>query len=65
MARLIVDGDDFSEKLKEFSITCKKCGSKKVTFDIDWAAYPSCSWLKLSVICEDCKVDETIYDTYD
>lgn len=62
MARLIVNSDDFSSKLKKFEMACKSCGSEKVTLDIDWAAYPSCSWMKIIIICDDCHHDETILD---
>jgi len=62
MARVIINDYDFSKKLKEFSLSCNECGSKNVTLDINWAAYPSASWCTVSVICEDCKKDETIYD---
>lgn len=59
MAVLIINGQDFSEN---FSLKCNKCQSNKVGLDIDWAAYPSASWFKVSVICEECKQDETIFD---
>ena len=63
MAILILNDDDFSGKLQNFRLNCKNCGSSKVTLDIDWAAYPSCSWLNVNVICEECKHDEEIYST--
>lgn len=62
MALLVINGDDLSQKLHGFTLMCKTCQSNRVTLEIDWAAYPSCSWAKVSVICEDCKSDETIYD---
>ena len=62
MARLIIQDEDFSSKLKDFSITCKECGGKNVTLDIDWACYPSCCFGGATLICEDCHKDETIYD---
>jgi hypothetical protein len=61
MARLVVNSDDLSEKLTGFDLKCKECGSNRVTLDIDWAAYPSCSWCRVTVICEDCKRDEEVY----
>jgi hypothetical protein len=63
MARLVINSDDFTAKLKEFSLKCNECGSENVTLDIDWAAYPSASWFTVEVICEDCKKDEKIYST--
>jgi hypothetical protein len=64
MARLVINDDDFSEKLKDFNLSCKECGSKKVTLDIDWAAYPSASWCAITVICEECHKDEVVYEFY-
>ena len=61
MARLVINSSDLSEKLAGFELKCKICGSKRVTLDIDWAAYPSGSWFNVDVICEDCKHDEEIY----
>jgi len=63
MARLIINSNDFSEKLTGFELKCKRCGSNKVTLDLDWAAYPSASWCRLEVICEDCKHDETVFES--
>lgn len=63
MAILLVNDTDFSSKLKEFSLQCNSCNSSKVTLDIDWAAYPSASWFKITVSCEDCHTDEDIYDS--
>jgi len=60
MARLVINEKDFSEKLTAFSLSCMSCGSSRVTLDIDWAAYPSASWLKVNVICEECAHDEEI-----
>jgi hypothetical protein len=60
MAILIINNADFSEKLKDFEITCKKCESKKVELNIDWASYPSCSWYNIDIICNDCKHSEEI-----
>lgn len=65
MARLVINSDEFTKKLERFSFKCSECGSSAVTIDIDWAAYPSCSWLKIIAICDDCKSDETIYDIID
>ncbi len=62
MAVLVINGSELSEKLCGFRLVCKECGSRRVTLDIDWAAYPSCSWFKVIVICEDCKYDEVLYD---
>lgn len=61
MARLLINDEDHSKKLKEFSLACNKCNSKNVTLDIDWAAYTSGSWCKVSIICENCKKSEEIY----
>ena len=63
MARLILNSNDFTNKLKAFSLKCNECGSDNVTLDIDWAAYPSCSWMNICIICDDCKHDEIIYDS--
>ena len=63
MAILVLNGDDFSNKLKGFKLECKECGSSSVTFDIDWAAYPSASWMNITVSCDDCKSDEEIYSS--
>ena len=63
MTRLLLENEDFSCKLEDFILQCKKCGSFKVTIDIDWAAYPSCSWLNVTLICEDCKHDEEVYES--
>ena len=64
MAVLIINDEDFSQKLKDFSLSCKNCESKNVKLDIDWANYPSCSWFKVLVICNDCLIDEEIYSTH-
>jgi len=61
MAILIINNEDFSNKLKEFEFKCKECGSSNVTLEIDWAAYPSASWMNITVICGDCMNDEQIY----
>jgi hypothetical protein len=63
MAILVINDRDLSEKLKDFSLTCNNCGSKKVTLDIDWAAYPSASWMNVTLSCADCHKDEDIYST--
>ena len=60
VARLVINSNDFSERLKGFMLSCTKCASPKVTLDIDWAAYPSAAWMDISVICETCKHDETL-----
>jgi hypothetical protein len=60
MARLVVNGEDFSSQLTRFTLQCNECGSEKVALDIDWAAYPSCSWCTISVICEFCHHEEII-----
>jgi hypothetical protein len=60
-AKLVINSNDFTEKLTGFSLSCKNCKSNHVTLDIDWAAYPSASWVKVNVICEECKSDEEIY----
>lgn len=62
MALLVINSDDFSDRLRGFALSCKACGSSRVTLDINWAAYPSCSWATVTVICDACKQDETIYD---
>lgn len=64
MAILVINSEDYSEKLTGFELTCTSCGSKRVTLDLDWAAYPSDSWCKVTTICEDCHRDETVYETY-
>jgi len=61
-ARLVINHDDFSSKLTGFALQCSQCGSRQVTLDIDWAAYPSASWCKVDVICEQCHFDEEIID---
>lgn len=60
MAILIINKEDFSERLKDFNITCKKCKSNKVELVVNWAAYPSCAWFGIDVICTDCKHGEEI-----
>ena len=62
MAILVINSHNLSSKLKDFSFACNKCGSNKVTLDIDWAAYPSAAWCRITVICDACKQDEEIYD---
>lgn len=62
MAILLINNEDFTEKLSGFTFRCNKCGSEKVAFDIDWAAYPSASWFKITVICADCYYEEDVYD---
>jgi hypothetical protein len=62
MALLVINSEDFSERLQSFDLACKGCGSHKVTLDIDWAAYPSCSWFRVSISCDDCHRDEELYD---
>lgn len=64
MARLVVNSQDFTEKLHKFVLRCKECNSNKVTLDIDWAAYPSSSWCNITVICENCHHDEEIYEAW-
>ena len=61
-ARLVINGSDMSAKLRDFSLSCRECGSREVTLDIDWAAYPSASWCRVVASCDQCKADETIYD---
>lgn len=63
MARLVINSAEFTKKLRDFTLKCNECESSNVTLDIDWAAYPSSSWCEVTVICEDCKKDETIYET--
>jgi hypothetical protein len=63
MARLIINATDFSEKLHSFSLRCVKCGAREVTLDLDWAAYPSASWCKMTVICDQCHTDEVLYES--
>jgi hypothetical protein len=58
-----INGDDFSEKLKDFSISCKNCNSKNVTLDVESYSYPSASWFRVEIICNDCKHDEEIYSS--
>lgn len=60
-ARLVINGDDFTTKLQDFTLACNKCGSHRITLDIDWAAYPSGAWCQITAICEDCGHDEEIY----
>ena len=61
MAILVINNNDYSAKLKNFSLECNKCGSKNIELEIDWAAYPSASWLNITTICKDCHTDEDIY----
>ena len=61
-ARLVINSADLSSKLKDFSLSCGKCSSRDVTLDIDWAAYPSASWMSVTVVCEECKHEEEIFD---
>jgi len=62
MVRLVINDDDFAEKLTGFVLKCGECGSNQVTLDIDWAAYPSATWLEVYVICEKCKHCEEIFN---
>ena len=62
-ARLVVNGDEFATKMVQFSLKCLQCGSRRVTLDIDWAAYPSGSWCHITFDCLNCKYEETIYET--
>ena len=62
MALLVINSEDFSERLRGFTLRCAKCGSDRVALDIDWAAYPSSVWCRVTVICNECHADETIYD---
>lgn len=62
--RLVINNQDFSSKLNKFSLKCSKCGSYDITFDIDWAAYPSCAWCSIITICEGCKNEEEIYSAF-
>ncbi len=61
MAILVINSEDFSKKLTGFELKCKECGSNNVTLDIDWASYPSSSWMSVIVSCNECKKDEEIY----
>lgn len=63
MARLVVNSDDFSNRLRKFEMKCRSCNSGNVTLDIDWASYPSASWFNITIICDDCHHDEKIYET--
>lgn len=63
MAILQINENDFSSKLKDFNLLCNKCDSKNVALDIDWASYPSASWLNIEVICSDCHHSEEIYNS--
>lgn len=62
MAILIINSEDYSEKLQDFELTCKSCGSRKITLDLDWAAYPSAQWCRLITSCGECHRDEEIYE---
>ena len=62
MAILVINSEDYSERLQGFGLTCKGCQSRNVELEIDWAAYPSASWLRVTTICKDCHQDEEIYD---
>jgi len=62
-ARLVINSADFSAKLSGFNLSCTKCGSKAVTLDVDWAAYPSASWCKVTAICDACHHDEEVYES--
>jgi len=61
MAILVINSEEFSEKLKGFEFKCNECTSSNVTLDIDWAAYPSASWMTVTVICENCNKEEVVY----
>jgi hypothetical protein len=61
-ARLVINATDFSQKLTGFALRCQACNSDAVTLDLDWAAYPSASWCRVTVICEACKHDEEVYE---
>lgn len=63
MAILTVGFGNRPEKLNSFDVKCKACGSENVELQIDWAAYPSASWNKLTIVCNDCFVDEKVYDS--
>lgn len=62
MAILVINGEDYSERLTSFSLTCKCCSGTNVELEVDWAAYPSAAWCKVTTICKDCHNDETIYE---
>lgn len=62
-ARLVINSDDFSQKLTSFTLSCKNCGSNKVTLDVDWVSYPSASWLKIAAICDECNHDECVFES--
>lgn len=63
MAILVINNEDFTEKLKDFALKCKNCDGGEVELEIDWAAYPSASWCKVTVICKACHNDEEVYST--
>ena len=62
MAILVINSENYSERLVGFELRCRGCGSTRVTLDIDWAAYPSASWCRVVTICDDCHRDEQIYE---
>lgn len=46
--------------ISKFEIRCRACQSYDITIEIDWAAYPSCSWNKSTIICRSCHQEEMI-----
>ena len=63
MALLIINRKDYSNKLKGFALQCKACGSNNIELEVDWAAYPSDSWCRITTICKHCHAEEEIYTT--
>lgn len=62
MPILVIDGRNFSNKLKKFDMVCRECGSTEITIEIDWDNYPSGGWYKITAICTKCHADETLFD---
>jgi hypothetical protein len=62
MAILIINNEDYSNKLKNFSFNCKECNSNNIELEVDWGCYPSDSWIGITTICKNCFNEEILLD---
>jgi ribosomal protein S27E len=53
---------DVTPELKGFKLQCEKCNSEDVILEIDWAAYPECTWFNIYVKCAACEHNQTVYE---
>ncbi len=61
MAVLIINNQDYSKKLKNFELTCKKCDSKEIDFEICWS-HGDYGWFEITTICKNCHIEEEVYE---